>query len=147
MLLFWHIFTILSFQEEPKKNNLFVLWSIITFFGQTQALQVYQLLLLLHFQRLIRCRIDIALIDWFYCYHSARRHFRSWGSHSLSRASLWGIFSFQKTYPLFAIILNKGHFLLLFYSSHINYHSHNKPYSKGANNLNLLYCQLRDQKE
>ena len=139
------ILSVLLFQIMTKENKLFFLWSVITFLGQTQALQIYQLLLLLYFHSVIGCRIDIALIDLFYWYHSARRHFRSWGSHSLSRASLWGIFSFQKTYPLFARCLNGAHFLLSFYSSHIHYPSQYKPYSESAYNLNLLCCQLIDR--
>jgi len=145
-LIILRIWSVLLFQIIAKEIKLFFLWMIITFFGQTQVLQKYPLLLLLHFHSIIGCRIYIALIDLFYWYHLARRHFRSWGSHSLSRASLWGIFSFLKTYPLFAICLNEPHFLLSFYSSHIHYSSHNKPYSKSPNNLNLLYCQLRDRK-
>ena len=131
------ILSVLLFQLMTKGNKLFFLWSTITFFDQTQALQEYPLLLLLHFLSTIQYRIYIALIDWFYWYHSARRHFGSWGSHSLSRASLSAIFSFPNTYPLFAIILNEAHFLLSFYSSHIHYPSQYKPYFNRINEQNL----------
>jgi len=129
------------------ENNLLFLCRTITFFGQTQAPQIYPLLLLLHFHSIIRCRIYIALINWLNCYLSAHRHFGSWGSHLFSRASLWGIFSFPKTYPLFVSCLNGAHFLLSFGLSHIQYSSHNMSFSNFTINPNLYYYQLINQKE